>query len=100
MMDRTIGSLLRAHRSSRGLTQEELAEKAEVSARTVSDVERGLRTRIYRDTALRLADALDLGGRERTEFEVTSRGRRQQPAHTLSPLHMPLTRLIVREREI
>jgi transcriptional regulator with XRE-family HTH domain len=69
-MDRTIGSLLKAHRASTGLTQEELAQKAAVSARTVSDVERGLRARVYRDTALRLADALDLGGGQRVEFEV------------------------------
>jgi predicted ATPase/transcriptional regulator with XRE-family HTH domain len=99
-MDRTIGSLLKAHRSSTGLTQEELAEKAEVSARTVSDVERGLRARIYRDTALRLADALDLGGGERVEFQVASRGRRSEPARPASPLPMPPTRLIGREREV
>lgn len=99
-MDRTIGSLLKAHRSSTGLTQEELAEKAEVSARTVSDVERGLRTRIYRDTALRLADALDLAGGQRVEFEVASRGRRPQPLQPASPLPTPPTRLIGRDREV
>jgi transcriptional regulator with XRE-family HTH domain len=99
-MDRTIGSLLKAHRSSTGLTQEELAEKAEVSARTVSDVERGLRTRIYRDTALRLADALDLGEGDRVEFETASRGRRSQPLQLVSPLPTPPTRLIGRDHEV
>ena len=99
-MDRTIGSLLKAHRSSTGLTQEELAERAAVSGRTVSDVERGLRTKIYRDTALRLADALGLGGRERVEFEVVARGPRLQPVQPASPLPVPPTRLIGREREI
>jgi predicted ATPase/transcriptional regulator with XRE-family HTH domain len=99
-MERTVGSLLKQHRSSTGLTQEELAEQAEVSARTVSDVERGLRTRIYRDTALRLANALALGGDERAEFEAASRGRGQQQAQPASPFPAPPTRLIGRKREL
>ncbi|MDQ4145632.1 MAG: helix-turn-helix domain-containing protein, partial [Actinomycetota bacterium] len=77
----SLGSLLKRHRTATGLTQEELAEKAEVSARTVSDVERGLRSRIYRDTAARIADALGLVGAARHEFESAARGRRtEQPA--------------------
>src|SRR5437016_3525177 len=44
----SLASLLKKHRLAAGLTQEELAEQAEVSARTISDVERGLRSRIYR----------------------------------------------------
>jgi predicted ATPase/DNA-binding XRE family transcriptional regulator len=99
-MDRTVGSLLKAHRASTGLTQEELAEKAEVSARTVSDVERGLRARVYRDTALRLADALALGGHERAEFEAAARGQRRPSPRSISPLPQPPTRLIGREREL
>ncbi len=55
-----LGLLLRRHRREAGLTQEELAEQAGISARAVSDIERGLRTTIYRDTAKRLADALKL----------------------------------------
>jgi predicted ATPase/DNA-binding XRE family transcriptional regulator len=98
--DPTIGSLLKAHRASTGLTQEELAEKADVSARTVSDIERGLRARVYRDTALRLADALTLAGDERAEFQAVARGRPRLPAQLTSALPLPPTRLIGRDREL
>ena len=54
----SLATLLKRHRSSARMTQEERAEKTEVSARTVSDVERGLRRRIYRGTATRFAEAL------------------------------------------
>jgi predicted ATPase/DNA-binding XRE family transcriptional regulator len=106
--DVPLGSLLRRHRSAAGLTQEQLAELAGVSSRAVSDVERGLRTRIYRDTATRLADALGLQGAERSEFEGLARGRTPPPrppkdAEASPPagtLPSRLTRLIGREREL
>jgi predicted ATPase/DNA-binding XRE family transcriptional regulator len=96
----TLGSLLKRHRTSAGLTQEELAEKAEVSARTVSDVERGVRTRIYRDTAVRLSDALGLDGTTRTDFETAARGPRAQTPGPAALPSIPPTRLIGREREL
>jgi len=37
----TFGDLLRRYRLTAGLTQEELAEKAQVSPRAISDLERG-----------------------------------------------------------
>ncbi len=73
--DSSLARLLRTHRSAAGLTQEELADRAGISARTVSDVERGLRTRIYRDTASRLADALGLEAEDRSRLESLARGR-------------------------
>ncbi|MFN2614302.1 MAG: helix-turn-helix domain-containing protein, partial [Actinomycetota bacterium] len=84
----TFAALLKGYRAGAGFTQEELAEKAEVSARTVSDVERGLRRRIYRETAGRLADALGLDGDERTAFEAAARGR-------TAPAESPVSRLPV-----
>lgn len=96
----TIGALLKWHRTSAGLTQEELAEKAEVSARTVSDVERGLRTRIYRDTAGRLVEALGLHEAARADFETAARGRTVRTAGPPPVLPVPPTRLIGREREL
>ena len=60
-----FGNLLRRYRFESGLTQEELAERAAISARTVSDIERGLRSTVYRDTARRLADAFNLEGPDR-----------------------------------
>ena len=96
----SLGALLKRHRAAAGLTQEELAEKAEVSARTVSDVERGVRTRIYRDTSGRLAETLGLDGAARTEFENAARGRTPEPAGPGAALPAPPTRLIGREREL
>ena len=68
-----LGDLLRRHRTESGLTQEELAERAAISARTVSDIERGLRNTVYRETARRLADALDLEAPDRGAFEMAAR---------------------------
>lgn len=68
-----LGLLLREHRREAGLTQEELAERARISARAVSDIERGLRTTIYRDTANRLATALGLESFRHEEFVAASR---------------------------
>lgn len=94
-----LASLLRRYRATSGLTQEELAEKAEVSTRTVSDVERGLRTRIYKDTASRLAEALKLEGSERATFEQAARGR-SVAIRVMPVVPVPATRLIGRGREV
>ncbi len=52
--------LLRRHRRAVGLTQEALAERAGLSLRAVSDLERGVKTRPHRDTVALLAAALGL----------------------------------------
>src|SRR5436190_1211089 len=57
------------------LTQEELAEAASVSPRSVSDLERGINRTARRDTALLLADALGLAGPARELFIAVARGR-------------------------
>jgi predicted ATPase/transcriptional regulator with XRE-family HTH domain len=96
---------LRGHRIARGLTQEELAERAGISVRTISDVERGLRHTMYRDTAGRVAGALELEGPAHEEFVRTARGRvaagrnraQWSPA---SPMPLPPTDLIGRERDV
>ncbi|GAC1518667.1 MAG: hypothetical protein NVS2B16_24220 [Chloroflexota bacterium] len=58
--------LLRRHRVEAELTQEELAERAGLSARTISDLERGVKTRPHRVTVELLADALHLAGEDHT----------------------------------
>ena len=98
-----LASLLRWHRNARGLTQEELAELADISTRAVSDIERGLRRLIYRDTARRLTAVLGLGPEERAAFETAARGRHggvavNDPAP--GAILVPLTRLIGRELEL
>ncbi len=70
-----FGSLLRSLRTAAGMTQEELAEAARMSYRSVSDLERGVSRLPRRDTGRRLADALGLSGDDRGRFEAAGRGR-------------------------
>jgi tetratricopeptide (TPR) repeat protein/transcriptional regulator with XRE-family HTH domain len=67
--------LLRRLRAEVRLTQEELAEAAGVSYRTVSDLERGLNQTARKDTAGLLAGALGLAGPARAVFIAAARGR-------------------------
>ena len=76
----TLASLLRSRRNRLGLTQAELAERAGISERAVSDMERGLRRVVYADTARRLMQALGLSQEEAVRFEAVARGR---PAATV-----------------
>ncbi|HSO56430.1 MAG TPA: helix-turn-helix domain-containing protein, partial [Actinomycetes bacterium] len=68
-----FGTLLRAHRTRLPLTQEELAERAGLSERTLRNLEGGRIHRPYPDTIRRLADALNLTGEERLDFEGAAR---------------------------
>jgi tetratricopeptide (TPR) repeat protein/DNA-binding XRE family transcriptional regulator len=76
----TFGVLLRSLRVAAGLTQEELADAARLSVRSVSDLERGVAQTARKETARLLADALGLEGATRAEFEAVARGR--SPATT------------------
>jgi tetratricopeptide (TPR) repeat protein/transcriptional regulator with XRE-family HTH domain len=77
MATRTIffGGLLRQLRKDAGLTQEELAEAASLSPRSISDLERGINLTAHKETVRLLADALNLQGAARTQFEAVARGR-------------------------
>ena len=70
-----FGGLLRRLRGDAGLTQEELAEAAQVSQRAVSDLERGINRTARKDTALLLAEALNLAEPVRALFVAAARGR-------------------------
>ncbi len=98
----TLAVSLKQLRAASGMTQEELAERAGISARTVSDLERGLRTGVHPETARRLALALGLGDQERLQFETLARGRvaASEPAARSSALPVPPTRLLGRAREL
>ena len=70
-----FAGLLRELRVAAQLTQEELAEAASLSSRTVSALERGVNRTTHKETARLLADALHLTGPARTQFEAVARGR-------------------------
>jgi predicted ATPase/DNA-binding XRE family transcriptional regulator len=95
-----LGRLLRRHREQARLTQEELAERAGVSARTISDIERGVRARAYADTAARLSVALGLTDTDIAAFLNAARGRNTMSGHRVSNVPRPITPLIGREREV
>jgi transcriptional regulator with XRE-family HTH domain len=71
----TFAALLRELGAEARLTQEELAEASGVRSRSISDLERGVATSPQRETIRRLADALNLAGAVRTQFEAVARGR-------------------------
>jgi transcriptional regulator with XRE-family HTH domain len=71
----SFAGLLRRLRNDAGLTQEELAEAASLSPRSVSDLERGVNQTARHDTARLLAGALGLTGPQRALFEAAARGR-------------------------
>src|SRR4029077_18644721 len=70
-----FAGLLRKLRWEARVTQEELAEAAGVSRRSVSYRERGVVTSPQKDTVRLLADALGLIGPVRAGFEAAARGR-------------------------
>ncbi|MGH2345407.1 MAG: ATP-binding protein, partial [Chloroflexota bacterium] len=69
----SFAALLRRLRRAVGLTQEELAESARLSWRSVSDLERGATRNPHRDTIALLSDALGIDGDERAGFEAAAR---------------------------
>jgi tetratricopeptide (TPR) repeat protein/transcriptional regulator with XRE-family HTH domain len=71
----SFAALLRQLRVAAGLTQEELAEAASLSPRSVSALERGVNLTARKETARLLADALSLSGIARATFEAVARGR-------------------------
>jgi predicted ATPase/DNA-binding XRE family transcriptional regulator len=67
----TFGEALRLHRLARHLTQAELAERAGLSERGISDLERGLK-RPQRATVRLLIEALDLSAADAEGFELAT----------------------------
>src|SRR5215472_10470749 len=72
-----FADLLRQLRAGARLTQEELAEAAGLSPRSVSDLERGIHRTAREDTALLLAAALGLAGPAGELFVAAARGKAQ-----------------------
>jgi predicted ATPase/DNA-binding XRE family transcriptional regulator len=91
--------LLIRHRIAAGLTQEQLAEGANLSVRGISDLERGMKTRPHVHTVEVLADALDLTPDEREVFQSSVSRERGISAVLASSTALPAepTALIGRE---
>lgn len=93
-----FGGLLRRSRHAAWLTQEELAERSGLSARTIQGIERGQVTRPQRESVRLLADALGLAGTPRAEFEAAAR-RDLGPASQVCVRCMPVGELAARLHE-
>jgi predicted ATPase/DNA-binding XRE family transcriptional regulator len=94
-----FGELLRRYRVDAGLTQEALAERAGLSARGLSDLERGLRRRPRTDTVQRLVAALGLRGADRARLEGTTPVDRAE-TNGFGELPIQLTSFVGREAEV
>lgn len=99
-----FAAVLRQRREEVGLTQAELADRAGIGVRTVSNLERGINTSPYPSTVRLLADALELSEGTRAEL-LTAAARRtsstQHPAPTGGYLGArPPTTIIGREDEL
>lgn len=96
----TFGMLLKQHREAACLTQEALAECAGISARGISDLERGV-IRAPRPTTLRLlARALALDAAAEQQLETVARGLNGPAAPASSSVRRAVPVLVGREREL
>jgi tetratricopeptide (TPR) repeat protein/transcriptional regulator with XRE-family HTH domain len=98
----TFAGLLRQLRAGARLTQEELAEAASVSVRSVRDLERGRVATPQRETVRLLADALRLTGPARAEFEAAARSASAPGGMAASTRTLPrdIASFTGREREL
>ena len=99
----TLGKLLRQYRMAAGLTQEALAERANLSTRAISDLERGLSRAPRFDTLDLLSRAMDLSAEQRSALFAAARPAvpsGHAPARPVVLLPVPPTVLIGRAQEV
>ncbi|HEX5962633.1 MAG TPA: helix-turn-helix domain-containing protein, partial [Gemmatimonadales bacterium] len=99
-----FGAVLRQLRTAAALSQEALAERAGLSLRGISDLERGTRRTPHLSTVSMLAEALNLGPEDRQALLAATR---PEPSTTRSgnafngpSLPAPLTPLVGRQQEL
>src|SRR5437899_966419 len=109
-----FGTLLRRRRTATGITQEALAERAGLSVRAISDLERGINRAPRKENVQSLGEALGLTMAERADWEAARRRLAARSSHasgvrhsplSLGPsggiqLRRPLTSLVAREEEL
>src|SRR5215210_9239229 len=83
-----FGGRLRRHREAAGLSQEELAERATLTAKAISALERGERQHPYPQTVRALGDALSLSDADRAALiaSIPNRVRPQRSDQTITAL--------------
>lgn len=98
---RPFGTTLRRFREAAALSQEDLAERAGLSLRGISDLERGVRTTPRLETVRMLADGLGLDHAQRSALlaarNYTDHPPRSRPGQSLP---IPPTSFIGRQEEI
>ncbi|MBX3070778.1 MAG: helix-turn-helix domain-containing protein [Thermomicrobiales bacterium] len=102
-----LGQVIRRFRLASGMSQEQLAERSGLSARSVSDLERGLRSGTRPETLRMLAEALSLSEEERGALLLAARPELRDRHSTDKATSSPRTswpelrtQLIGREREV
>jgi predicted ATPase/transcriptional regulator with XRE-family HTH domain len=94
-----FGALLKRYRLAAGLTHEALAERAAVSVRAISDLERGVSRAPRSETVALLVQALPLAPGQRAALaEAGRRAAPQQASGALHNLPTQLTSFVGRER--
>ena len=91
-----FGALLRQFRLDAGMTQQELAERAKLSVEAIGTLERGARTRPYRETVVLLGRALGLSPEReallRSAVGIAHPDRQQERSETLNASLLRLVR--------
>ncbi len=101
---RSLAEVLAELRSSRGLSQEQLAERSGISVRAIGEIERGATRRPHRETLRALAGALGLTQAEQDAFARTARTapppdtRRRKASRPVLPA--PVTSIIGRSDDL
>ncbi|MDQ3870060.1 MAG: helix-turn-helix domain-containing protein, partial [Chloroflexota bacterium] len=97
----SFGAVLKRLRLAAGLTHEALAERASLSARTISDLERGISRAPRADTLALLVEALGLAPDQRTELERVARAPATSAVGARPPAPLrPMAPFVGRDRDV
>lgn len=88
MTPTTFGELLKRYRMAAGLTQEALAARANLSARAISDLERGINRAPRYETLNLLTSAMSLEASQRAALFAAARPALPGEDAQATPLHL------------
>lgn len=93
--------LLKRYRQARGWTQDDLAHRAGISTRTVSDIERGLSRFPRHDTVQLLVDALDLSDSDNAQISTALHSTTVMTNRAITPsVPLVMTTFVGREQDL